>query len=103
MVRGAATVLIEYGRTLRLPDGTEIVEHQRMHNTVSRHDPANAAADGETRVRRTHHGIVTESNASAALTATASVLRLTVHLEVFSDGKSVFQRHWDETFPRRLL
>ncbi len=103
MMRGTATVLIEYGRTLRLPDGTEIAEHQRMRNTVSRHDPASATARGETRVRRTHRDTAVEANAVGQITSSLTDLRLSVNLDVFVDGQARFSRQWDATFRRQLL
>lgn len=103
MMRGTVTVLIEYGRTLRLREGTEIVEHQRMRNTVSRHDPASATAEGETRIRRTHRGTAVEANAVGKLNSSTTSLHLTVEVEVSVDGKSHSQRRWNASFPRLFL
>ncbi len=103
VMRGTTTVLIEHGRTLRLPDGTEIVEHQHMHNTASRHDPASATAEGETRVRRSHRGMVTEATALGVLTSSASEFRLTVDLNVVAAGRPHSHRRWSASFPRLLL
>ncbi len=101
--QGTTTVLIEHGRTLRLPDGTEIVEHQRMRNTASRHDPATATTEGETRVRRTHLGIATEANAVATLRSSTTTLHFVLTLNVLVDGQSCFDRRWEASFSRLLL
>jgi uncharacterized protein len=103
VVRGTRTVHIEHGRTLRLPDGTEIAECQRMRSTASRHDPAHASAEGETRVRRTHRGTAVEANAAGKITSSPTDLHFSVNLEVLVDGQPRFSRQWDAAFPRHLL
>ncbi|HYB71819.1 MAG TPA: CocE/NonD family hydrolase [Candidatus Sulfotelmatobacter sp.] len=103
VAQDTVTVLIEHGRTLHLPDGTEIVERQRMRNATPRHDPARATAEGETHVRRTHQGTVVEANAVAMLIGTSTSLRFTAHLDVLLDGQSCFRRRWEASFPRLLL
>ena len=103
VMQGTTTVHIEQERTLRLPDGTEIAEHQRMRNTVSKDDPATASAEGETRVRRTHRGVITEANARGIVTSSANTLELTIDLDVLADGRPHFQRRWSASFPRLLL
>ncbi len=103
VMRGTTTVHIEYGRRLKLPDGTEIAEQQRMRNTASRDDPARASAEGETKVRRAHRGMVTECTALGKLTSSATTLDLTVDLQVLRDGRPHFQRRWTASFPRPLL
>jgi putative CocE/NonD family hydrolase len=103
VMRGIRTVRIEYGRTLRLPDGTEIVEQQRMQSMASRDDPGDARAEGEVRVRRTSRGSTTEATALGILTSTAIAFNLAVHLEVRLEGRPHFHRRWEASFPRLLL
>ena len=101
--QGTTMVRIEHGRTLRLSDGTEIVEHQRMCNTASRHDPATATAEGETRVHHTFRGMVTEAVSRASLASSPGSLHFTANLEVLRERKPYFERRWEAQFPRRLL
>lgn len=103
VIRGTRTVHIEHARTLRLADGTEIAERQRIRSTASKTRPAQASAEGETWVRRVHRGIVTEANARGVLTSSATALHLTVDLDARADGRPHFQRRWETTFPRLLL
>jgi len=102
-MRGTTTVHIEHARRLRLPDGTELAERQRMRTTASKRDPAQASAEGETWVCRRHRGLVTEATARGTLTSSASTFDLTVDLEVLVDGRPHFQRRWSAPFPRLLL
>ncbi len=101
--QGTTTVLVEHARTLCLPDGTEITERQSMRSKASRHDPAKASAEGETRVRRTHLGIATEANAVATLRSSTTTLHFVLTLNVLVDGQSCFERRWEVSFPRLLL
>ncbi|MGH7319542.1 MAG: CocE/NonD family hydrolase, partial [Candidatus Rokuibacteriota bacterium] len=103
VIRGTRTVHIEYGRRIRVADGTEVTEHRRMRSTASRTDPAHATAQGETRVRRTHRGATTEALALGTLTSSAQALHLTVDLEVLVEGRPHFHRRWAASFPRLLL
>ncbi len=103
LMQATTTVHIQQDRTFRLPDGTEIVERDRMRSTASRSDPARARADGETQVRRAHRGIVTEATARGVLTSTATAFELVVDLEVLADGRPHFKRRWSASFPRLLL
>jgi hypothetical protein len=103
VTQGTMTVLIEHGRTLRLADGTEIVEQLQMQSVASRRDPGDARAEGETWVRRTSRGSTTEANALGTLTSTATAFDLAVELEVRLDGRPHFHRRWEASFPRLLL
>jgi hypothetical protein len=96
-------VRIAHGRTLRLADGTQIVEQLQMQSVASRRDPSDARAEGETRVRRTSRGSTTEVNALGILASTATAFDLAVELEVRLDGRPHFHRRWEASFPRLLL
>ncbi|MBI3454161.1 MAG: CocE/NonD family hydrolase [Candidatus Rokubacteria bacterium] len=103
VLRGTTTVHIEYGRRLRLPDGTEVEEQRTMDSTVSRADPAHASARGETRVRRAHRGLLTEATALGVLASSTQAFHLTVDLDVRVEGRPHVQRRWTASFPRLLL
>jgi hypothetical protein len=103
VMRGTTAVHIAHGRSLKLPDGSEITERQRLQCTAARDDPATASAEGETHIRRAHRGKVTECTALGRLASSATTLDLTVDLQVLHNGRSHFQRRWSASFPRLLL
>jgi hypothetical protein len=104
VIDGSVTVLTsEYG-TSTLPDGiTTLYSGEQLTMTARDADPADATMTNEVTYRLNDGSSTIEVNASGRIGTTASDFEMWTRRQVLVDGKTIHEREWQATIPRRLV
>ena len=103
VIAGGSTVSTFEGGETVTEDGSRLYSSEG-HSMTARDDaPARAEMRSEIRYRLVQDGFTIETDADAVTSSTIDTFEMDVTLRARLDCAPVFERHWSESIPRRLV
>lgn len=103
VIKQTVTVKVVDGDTTVLPDGTTLLEAERIAMTAYHHDPAHAQLVNEVTYRLQEHGYDVDIHATGTIRTTATHFHIDIELQVKLNGNPFFQKSWLETIARQWV
>ena len=103
VIKDTVTVKVVDGDMTTLPDGTTLLESERIAMTAHQHDPAHAQLVNEVTYRLQDHGFDTDIRATGTIRTTVTHFHIDIELQVKLNGNLFFHKSWLETIARQLV